>query len=205
MTAIKNIIFDLGGVLVNLDRGRCAEAFRAIGFPQAEQMLSNYHPSGILQQLETGLISDAEFYEYVRAHSPLAPTDRQIQDALNSFVVGLPEYKLQMLLDLRERFGVYLLSNTSHPMFPVVAERYFCNGGRTLGDYFDGVFLSYEMKVMKPDEAIFTRMLAEAGIEAGESLFIDDGAANIEAASRLGLHTYLASDGEDFRGIFTDL
>ena len=202
---IKNLVFDMGGVLIDLDRSRCVAAFTAIGFPQAGDMLSNYAGLGALGELEAGQITPAEFFDRVRLESGLPLTDAQITAALNEFLTGLPAYKLQMLLDLRKRFKVYLLSNTNAVMMPHIRATYFTQQGLTFDDYFDRAFLSYEMGSIKPGEEIFCRMMAEGGIRPEESLFIDDGPANIETAARLGFGTYLAKDGEDFRHIFDGL
>lgn len=168
-------------------------------------MLSNYLQQGIFLEIEKGLANDAEFYDYVRANSAETPSDKQIQDALNSFLVDLPVYKLQMLLDLRKRFKVYLLSNTNHVMMPYIKATYFTRQGLRFEDYFDHAFLSYEMKMIKPDDEIFLKVLDDAGIKAEESLFIDDGPANVATADRLGFQTYQAKDLEDFRHIFEEL
>ena len=202
---IKNIIFDMGGVLLDLDRARCVGAFAAIGFPQAEQMLSNYTQTGIFGDLERGKVGPGEFFDYVRRETGRPLTDGQITDALNQFIVGLPVYKLQMLLDLRRRFKIYMLSNTSAVMMPNIKAVCFTQQGLAFDDYFDRAFLSYEMGEIKPAEDIFHTMIERGGMEPSECLFIDDGQANVEAAARLGFATYLAKDQEDFRHIFDDL
>ena len=202
---IRNLIFDMGGVLLDLDRSRCVAAFGNIGFPQAEQMLSNYAGLGALGELEAGKIEPREFFNHIRRETGLPLTDGQITDALNEFVVGLPEYKLQMLLDLRERFKVYMLSNTSAVMMPHIRATYFTQQGLTFDDYFDHAYLSYEMGSIKPGDEIFLRMIDQGDMDPAESLFIDDGPANIETAERLGFRAYLAKDREDFRPIFDGL
>ncbi len=202
---IKTIIFDMGGVLLDLDRARCVAAFERIGFPQADAMLDHYAQTGILGALESGHASPAEFFDYVRAQSRRNTSDGEITDALNAFVVDLPVYKLQMLSDLRPRFGIFMLSNTNAVMMPDIRARYFTQQGRTLDDYFDRTFLSYEMGSIKPDPEIFMQMVRQSGIDPAESLFIDDGPRNIEVAAQLGFHTYMPRPQEDFRHIFEAL
>ncbi|MCL2561054.1 MAG: HAD family phosphatase [Rikenellaceae bacterium] len=198
---MKNIIFDMGGVLVDLDRRRCVEAFTDIGFPQADAMIGIYGSSGVFGELEAGTITPEGFYEYVRRETGRAALkDSDIAAALNSFIVGLPVYKLQMLLDLRQRFRIYLLSNTNAIMMPYIRRTCFERlTGFAFDDYFDRAFLSYEMGLVKPDEEIFLRMMNEGEIAPAESLFIDDGPANIDTAARLGFHTLLTQPEEDFR------
>jgi putative hydrolase of the HAD superfamily len=203
---IKNIVFDMGGVLLDLDRPRCIEAFTRLGFPQADTMLGHYAQTGILGELEAGTATPAAFYDYVRRESRRPLSDEQIAAALNAFVIGLPVYKLQMLRSLAPRHGVYLLSNTNAIMMPDIRERYFTQlPGLTFDDYFTRAFLSYEMGVIKPAAEIFHKMIAEAAFDPAECLFIDDGAANVEVAARLGFHTYQPRPREDFRAVLADI
>lgn len=202
---IKNLIFDMGGVLIDLDRDACVEAFREIGYAEADELLNNYAPKGAFRQLEIGNFSPEEFYAYVRNHIGAHITSDQIENAFLKFLNGLPAYKLDMLCELRKRFNIYMLSNTNAIMMPYIRETYFTQCGLTFEDYFDRAFLSFEMKLMKPDDEIFLRMIADASIDPAQSLLIDDGKANIETARRLGFETYLASPEEDFRHIFDTL
>lgn len=192
----------MGGVLVDLDWGRCVDAFIALGFGQAAAMLDNYAQTGIFGDLERGKVTPQELYDHIRRQIGRPVADAEITDALNLFITGMPEYKLQMLLDLRKRFGVYLLSNTNAIMLPHIKEKYFTRQGLTFEDYFDRTFLSFEMGEIKPDEKIFLQMIESGEFEPSECLFIDDGAANTEAAAHLGFHVHLAREKEDFRPLF---
>lgn len=202
---IKNLVFDMGGVLVDLDREACIRAFREIGYPEAADLLDPYRQSGIFLQLEEGKVSPEQLHDYIRDKTGRAIDSRAIDNALERFVTGLPLYKLEMLRNLRHSFRVYLLSNTNAIMMPGIRTRYFTQEGLRMEDYFDGIFLSYEMQLAKPTPAIFEKMLREGGFQAEESLFVDDSPANIETARKLGFYTYLARPGEDFRPIFNDL
>lgn len=203
LKGIKNIVFDMGGVLVDLDRQRCIDSFLALGYPAEELALNNYSQPGIFGLLESGAVGPREFCDHVREKTGREQlTDAQIAAAFNSFVVGLPVYKLQMLLELRRRFSVYMLSNTSAVMFPEICDTCFTQQGLSFDDYFDRAFLSFEMGCIKPDEEIFRKMIAQSGMIPGQTLFIDDSRANVETASRLGFRTYLAGEREDFRHIF---
>ncbi len=204
MKGIKNIMFDFGGVLVDLDREAAVSRFAEIGFPQAAELLDPYLQSGIFLELEQGTVSIGEFYDYVSRHAAQPLTPEAIREALNRFLVDVPQYKLDMLLDLRKRFKVYMLSNTNEAMFPYAVEKWFSRGGRTLKDYFDSCFLSYEMKEVKPGRAIFEQVIA-AGLDPAETLFLDDGPANVETAAAMGFRTYLVKPREDYRALFEGL
>lgn len=108
---IKNLIIDFGGVLIDLDRQRCLENFRKLGLPDVEVMLDLYHQQDFFQKYEKGLITSAEFREVIRGKIGKPVTDAQIDDAWNSFLVSIPTFKLDLLLELRKKYVVYLLSN----------------------------------------------------------------------------------------------
>lgn len=202
MEMVKNIVFDLGGVLLDLDRERCVRSFAEIGYPEAGELLDPYKQSGIFLSLEEGQTSPQELYDYIISKSTKPVTPEMIDRALCDFLVDMPQYKLDMLLDLRKYYKVYMLSNTNAIMFDYIVGQWFSHDGHTINDYFDRLFLSYKMGVAKPSPEIFHKMISEAGFEAHETLFIDDGPANIETASQLGFHTYLAKAEEDYRHIF---
>ncbi len=199
-TGIKNILFDLGGVLVDLNKQACVDAFKAIGYPQAESMLSNYVQSGIFLELEEGHIAPEAFYQAIMAEAPV--THEQIDEAFFKFLEGIPQYKMEMLLELKKKYKMLMLSNTNHIMFSWLREAYFGVNGHTIDDYFDELFLSYEMGVAKPNPEIFKILIEKHGIVPSETLFLDDGIKNIEAAAELGFKTYFVEPHEDFRHIF---
>ena len=202
---VKNIVLDMGGVLVDLDREASIRAFQAIGYSEAGDLLDPYKQSGAFLQLEEGKITPEQLHDHIRQITGKAISGEEIDRALRQFVTDLPLYKLEMLRNLRKRFRVYLLSNTNAIMMPDIRKRFFTQEGLQMEDYFDGIYLSYEMKLVKPSPAIFEKMLREGGFRAEETLFIDDSPANIETADRLGFHTYLAHPHEDFRHIFDSL
>ena len=101
---IKNLIIDFGGVLIDLDRQRCLENFRKLGLPDVEVMLDLYHQQDFFQKYEKGLITSAEFREVIRGKIGKPVTDAQIDDAWNSFLVSIPTFKLDLLLELRKKY-----------------------------------------------------------------------------------------------------
>ena len=201
-SSIKNIVLDFGGVLIDLDRRRCLEHFRRLGLPDVEGLLNDYRQQGFFLLHEKGLITDADFRNRVRnlAMGPLS--DAQIDEAWNSFLAGIPVYKLDFLLELRRRYKLYLLSNTNAIHWTYACAHEFGKGGLRVEDYFDRLFLTYQMKMAKPDADIFQTMLSEAGIRPEETLFIDDAEANCKAAQALGIRTYTPKAHEDWRHLF---
>lgn len=204
MKKIKTIVFDLGGVLIDYDRDACVDKFLKLGFPNAYELIGPYSTAGCLLKLESGLIDRNEFYNELRQSAPHPITIEQIDEAMYSFMLDIPEYKLDMLTDLRKQgYKLFMLSNTNPILMSLIKEQRFTIQGKTIDDYFDRLFLSYEMKAVKPHPEIFLQMISESGIHPEESLFIDDSAANIATGKGLGFETYLAAPHEDFRSIFS--
>lgn len=204
MSKIQNIVFDMGGVIVDIDIPASIEAFEKLGYAEIRDILDPYLQSGILLKLEEGTATPQEFYEHVRKTAPHL-TDKDINEALYVALTGIKPYKLNMLLELRKKYKIYMLSNTNAIMFNHIANTMFTAEGRTVDDYFDHLFLSYKMHLVKPYEPIFEEMIRQSGMVPDETLFIDDAPANVATAGKLGLMTYQPKPDEDFRHIFDSL
>lgn len=199
---IKNLIVDFGGVLIDLDRPRCIENFKKLGLPDVEVMLDLYHQQDFFHNYEKGVISSDEFRNTLREKIGKPVTDAQIDNAWNSFLLSIPEYKLDLLLRLRKDYVVYLLSNTNEIHWQWSLQHVFPYKAFRAEDYFEHIYLSYEMKMAKPDVEIFQKVLDDTGISPKETLFIDDSEANCRAAETLGISTYTPKAGEDWSPLF---
>lgn len=199
---IKNLLVDFGGVLINLDRQRCIENFRNLGLENVEEQLGLYNQKGFFMQQERGLVTSAEFRNGIRDLMEKPATDKQIDTAWNSFLVDIPTYKLDLLLKLRQKYVVYLLSNTNDIHWKWACKHAFPYRGFRVEDYFEKIYLSYEMKMMKPDAEIFETVLEDANIDPKETFFIDDAPANCRTAETLGIKTYTPQPGEDWSHLF---
>ncbi|MEL5893350.1 HAD family phosphatase [Bacteroides sp. GD17] len=199
---IKNLIIDFGGVLIDLDRQRCLDNFKKLGMPDTEVVLDIYHQQDFFQQYEKGLITTAEFRDVIREKIGKPVTDARIDEAWNSFLVNIPTYKLDLLLNLRKDYVVYLLSNTNELHWQWSCQHAFPYKTFRVEDYFEHIFLSYEMKMAKPDAEIFRRVLDETDIVPQETLFIDDSDANCRTAETLGISTYTPEAHEDWSHLF---
>ncbi len=185
---IKNIIFDFGGVLVDLDKQVCVDAFERIGAHEISGYVDECRQEDLFHDLEIGSISVAEFCDEVRRKSQCTATDEAICDAWNALLVGIPRRRLQALLSLRDRYRLFLLSNTNAIHWEKAQTRLFPMDGYGLDDYFEETYLSYELHLLKPGSEIFDYLLADAGINANETLFLDDSAANCKGAAQVGIH-----------------
>jgi len=194
---ITTLIFDLGGVLINLDLPQCIQNFKDLGLQHFEQHLSLFGQKGFFLQFEKGQISIPEFREEVRKLCTNPLTDAQIDAAWCSFLCDIPNQKLEMLLELKKKFRLLLLSNTNQLHIEVSTAGEFARIGKKITDVFDKCYYSYEMGMAKPDAEIFETLLSDAGVSAYECLFLDDGPKNIEQASKMGIQTYLVDINED--------
>jgi len=201
LSSIKNIIFDFGGVLIDLDRERCIQNFKALGI-NIENIVSTTHSKGVFMELEKGDITPEQFRNELRNMTSQSVTDEQIDDAWISILQTVPQYKLDLLLKLRKKYRTYLLSNTNSIHFEYSKKHVFEKDGRSLRDYFDHCFLSYEIGMIKPDDEIFEYVLNEAQIFARETIFIDDSVLNVDGARRWCFSVYQAKEREDFSHIF---
>ncbi len=199
---IKTLIIDFGGVLIDLDRQRCIDSFVELGLPNVESMLDMCHQHGFFLQHEKGLLTDAEFRAEIHKRILHPVTDEQIDEAWNRFLVGVPAYKLDFLLQLRQRYTLYLLSNTNGIHWQWALEHVFSYNNHRVEDFFDHIFLSFEMKMIKPDLEIFHQVIADTGLNPAETLFIDDAENNCRTARSLGIRTYTPQLREDWRTIF---
>ena len=160
LQGIENIVFDLGGVMIDLDRARCVEEFHKIGFTEIDDLIDSYHPKGFLGRLERGDVTNDDFYDYVRRSAGRDIADDEIRRAFTSFLAGIPRYKLQMVRTQRERgFRTYALSNINDVVFPFVRDVLFTQEGLQLDDYFEKAYLSYEMHELKPSPEIYRKMI----------------------------------------------
>ncbi|MBR5532659.1 MAG: HAD family phosphatase [Bacteroidales bacterium] len=194
----STIIFDLGGVIINLKKQNCIDAFKTLGYNSIDDMLGEYKQGGEFLALEEGRLSVEEWRESVRKNLSAPVTDKQIDDAFNAFLVDIPIQKLRMLQLLKTKYRIVMLSNTNKVMFESKIPELFKVDGLRIEDYFDDFFLSYKMGLSKPSPEIFIKVAEQLGINPCEALFIDDSQANVDAASRLGFQTMCVEPYTDF-------
>ena len=207
----KNIIFDLGNVLVRLDTKGCMDAFKAIGMGLLLDRTGCPEGKMLMNKLGVGLISTEEFCDEARQLTGSTASDEQIKDAANKMLVEIPDAKKLRLLALRDKgYRLFLLSNTIdihwdycvEELFPLVTTG--LNGRRReygVEHYFERVFLSQHLHLSKPDAKIYQAVIDNAGIIPDETLFIDDLKENCEAAEKLGIHTFQNKEFDDWLGL----
>lgn len=199
---IKNVVFDLGGVLLNLDLQRTIDAFKEAGFEDVEKQIKAFNHQGIFQQFEAGAITTEEFRNAIRKNIQTSLTDEEIDDYWIRMLLDIPREKLELLLELRGKYMVYLLSNTNPIHWKHICEHAFDYYSFRANDYFEETYLSYEMNDAKPNKSIFEKMLQEANLLPEETLFIDDSEANCQTAASLGIQAHHYRIGDDLKEIF---
>lgn len=195
----SNIVFDLGGVVLDINRDRCVENLQKLGLKDAADLLDLYVQSGDFLALEEGTMSAAGFYDRLRARASQPVTDEQLTAAIDSFITGLPVHRLQALRKLREQGKrLYVLSNTNPIMYHGVIDRLFRQEGLSIRDYFDGEIVSFQEKVCKPKHEIFEILKRRYNLDGKETLFLDDSEKNCAASRECGIDAVLVSPGEEF-------
>lgn len=190
MNKIKNLIIDLGGVMIDLDRDRCVRHFEQLGLSNVNNMLGLYRQEEPFLSIETGRVSAAQFYDHIRGLLADEVTDSEIEEAFDAFLVGLPRERLAALRQAREAgYKTYMLSNTNGIMYDGWIKRAFRSEGLEVGDYFDGIITSFAEGVCKPDVRIFKVVLDRYGLNPDETILLDDSQDNCKAAAGLGIHT----------------
>ena len=195
---IKNLLFDLGGVIMDIRRLNCVASFERLGMKDADSFLGEYSQKGPFLQLEEGAISEAEFRTAVRQFIDGEVSDEQIDSAFCDFLVGIPKYRLEQLRELKKQYGIYMLSNTNSIMWHSRIAEDFRQEGLEREDYFDGIVTSFEARSIKPDAKIFHTVVENLGIKPEETLFLDDSQKNLDAAAELGFQTLLVTPGSEF-------
>ena len=195
---IKNLLFDLGGVIMDIRRLNCVASFERLGMKDADSFLGEYSQKGPFLQLEEGAISEAEFRTAVRQFIDGEVSDEQIDSAFCDFLVGIAKYRLEQLRELKKQYGIYMLSNTNSIMWHSRIAEDFRQEGLEREDYFDGIVTSFEARSIKPDAKIFHTVVEKLGIKPEETLFLDDSQKNLDAAAELGFQTLLVTPGSEF-------
>ena len=196
---MRNIIFDFGGVLVNLDRKRCIDAFTRIGAGAIAGYVDECRQEDLFHDLEVGDTGVGQFCDAVRqACGGCNATDEDICVAWDALLTGIPKRRLDKLAELKRDFRLVLLSNTNPIHWRKAVDDYFTQGGLNVNYYFEKTYLSYEMRMLKPDEEIYRKVLDSSGMDAGDTLFIDDSKANCAAAERLGITSMHVTCGDEW-------
>lgn len=202
---IKALIFDMGGVLVDLDIEDCKRAFKEyIGYHEIDNIIDACHQKGIYGDLEEGILSADEFRKIVLADSRPGALAEDVDRAMWHILVGIEPYKVEMLRKLSESYELYLLSNNNPVCLPR-AKEIFSKAGIPLDSIFRKCFYSFEMKALKPSEKFYKAVIDEIGLPADQMLFIDDSQKNVDGAVAAGLPAAYYEPGTDLEALLSEI
>lgn len=193
MATIKNVIFDLGGVLLDIDTNKTNEAFEQLGVTDFKSFYSLHKMDHLFEDLETGKINDTVFYEGLKQRiSTVHLTNNQIREAWNALLLDFRKESLSFLEKLSQTHKLFLLSNTNgiHQVAFNDIFKKTVTGKTSLDGYFTKAYYSHVIGLRKPEKEIYSFVLEDAQLVASETLFIDDLIANIEGAENMGIKTH---------------
>ncbi len=194
MKNIKNIIFDLGGVFMDIDFALTEQAFVDLGITNFKELFTQHHASPLFEDLETGKISPEEFYDLFRAEVKTDLTNDQIKYAWNALLINFPAERLHWLEQIKSRYNIYLFSNTNQIHYDAFIEIFKNESGKEdFNQYFIKAYYSQTLGLRKPYKESYLKIIEEQNLIAAETLFIDDTPKNIVGAKEAGLQAILLS------------
>ncbi|MEO9257431.1 MAG: HAD family phosphatase [Crocinitomicaceae bacterium] len=200
---IKNIIFDLGGLLIKIDYNKSVEAFRKLGMQNFDVIYSKMQQSTLFDLLETGKISEVDFIHELKQHLPTEITNQQILDAWNSMLLNWSVENLNLIKKLKKNYQLFLFSNTNsihHAAFLKLLKEEI--GDNDLSGYFVKTYYSHEFGMRKPHEDSFKQILDNHQLNSSETLFLDDSEQHIIGARKAGIHAIHVGMNGDLAYLF---
>jgi len=191
LTNIRNIILDLGGVILELDVDATVREFNTLGFPRMENIEAVLSKYDFFNDFETGIISTEEFISKILEVPDKQISRENVRDAWNAMICGFRAENIKLLQELREKYRLFLLSNTN-----ALHEILYNNqlkedhGIDNLDRIFDKVYYSHDLKLRKPDPEIFRYVLHDQQFSPDECLFIDDTLMHVKSARSVGIRAY---------------
>lgn len=191
LSTFDTIIFDLGGVVINLDYQKTTHAFEALGLENFGEMYSQAAQTGLFDDFEKGKSSIPYFLNKLIDFLPTGTTANQVVEAWNAMILDFPKENLQLLEELKLSHRTFLLSNTNEIHIQKVHQHLqLVSPHKTLHPYFETVYFSSDVKMRKPDKEIFEFVLKENNLNPATTLFIDDTEQHILGAQKVGIQTY---------------
>ncbi len=194
---IKNIVFDLGNVILNVDFQATETEFKKSGFENFEELYTRARQIKLFDQLETGIISPDKFRDELKRMTNIPVSDEMINYAWNKMILDFPEERIRFLEKLKQNYRVFLLSNTNKIHFDYYTDNFRKQFGYNFSDLFEKMYVSFEVGMRKPNRDIFEFLLRESNLIPEETLFIDDTAEHVEAALKCNINAYVLKEHEE--------
>ena len=206
MTKIKNIIFDLGGVILNLDYTKTDKEFHKLGLNNFSKLYSKKKQSKIFDDFEKGRFSAEKFIFLIKQSENLKVKDSDFINAWNAMLLEIPKERMEFIKRLKKDYNIYLLSNTNEiHIKKFEADLRKNNWLRDFQDCFDQVYYSSNMGMRKPDHDCFNKVLEDHNLKAHETLFIDDSVQHVEGAKKVGINAYLLNKEDSILRLVPDI
>lgn len=196
MQNIRNIIFDLGGVLLNLDMQKTEDAFTAMGVQNFKSLFALGHAASFFKDYEIGTIDDEQFITSLQNLAGIQADRSAVIAGWNAMLRDFPAERIELLQKLKSRYRLFLFSNTNAIHLQAFQKTYSDSyNGNLLDDLFEKAWYSHSINLRKPDVKAFEYVLKDAGLRGTETLFVDDALVNIEGARAAGLQGYHLEPG----------
>ncbi len=203
MNNIDTLIFDFGGVIINLDYSKPVEEFKKLGILDSEKLYSKKEQTSLFDSLECGQISDENFLNEIRKKSNTNDLEL-IKKAWNSILLNIPEERVHLLKKLSLKYKIYLLSNTNSIHLNEIISAYGEKKWRNFINIFNDVYFSNQIGMRKPNEDVFFYLIKKNKLDVSKTLFIDDSPQHIKTAKKIGFKTYHLTDKEDIVSLFLE-
>jgi glucose-1-phosphatase len=189
MENIRNIIFDLGGIFLNIDFARTRQAFTDLGIPNFDALYTQHHASSLIQDLEVGAVTPEEFHQRLVGETGVPLSYDQVEAAWNALLLDFPPERLEWLEEVGKKYRTFLFSNTNAIHYKAFKDSFYRQWGKDFDSYFEKAYYSHLIGLRKPTPESFLYILSEQNLKPEETLFIDDTLKNIEGAREVGLQT----------------
>lgn len=186
---IKNIILDLGVVIINIDSDRTVQAMKSLGFENFEKSYTLFKQIDLFDKLEKGQITPDEFRSRLREHINKDVSNESIDSAWNAMLLDFPKQRIDFIQKLGEKYNLFLLSNTNEIHYQKYSKDFKSVFGFEFNSLFKKAYYSHQVGKRKPEPAIYEYLISDSGIHPHESLFVDDLEVNLKAAQEKGIYT----------------
>ncbi len=202
---IKNIIFDFGGVVLDIDPQLTVNEFIKLGFTNFAKLMSPEFTEEIIGKFERGILTPELFRTKLKTFLEIDVTDQELDDAWNSLLYDIPSERIEIIEKVKKNYSIFLLSNSNEIHYDLyIRDLQLRFGYREFDELFDKAYFSFDLHLIKPNPEIYEFVLNQHGLIPEETLFIDDNSSNISAARKVGLLTYQLDKPERVRDIFKD-
>ena len=203
---IKNIIFDLGGVIINLDMLRTIKGFEQLGITDFERTYNQLAQTPLFDKFDKGLISEDDFFNSIKAQFNLKQEIPELEKVWNAMLLDFPKTRLDHLMEYKKKYRTFLLSNTNATHIKAFERSLFeAHGAKNLSSFFEKDYYSCRLRMRKPDKEIFEFVLNEHKLIPNETLFIDDTIIHIKGAEKAGINAVLLKKDEEFKDVLDRL